>query len=159
MTEPDDPRKNQLLACLPEADWQRWKPLFELVHLPVGKVLHEAGEEMPFVCFLTSGVVSLLYVLENGSSAEMAVVGCEGVVGISVLMGGNTTANRAVVQRAGMGYRLSARTIMRDFDTEGPVMRLMLRYIQALLTQMYQTAVRDRQRSLDQQLCHWLLLS
>jgi hypothetical protein len=89
----------------------------------------------------------------------MAVVGCEGVVGISVLMGGNTTANRAVVQSAGMGYRLSARTIMRDFDTEGPVMHLMLRYIQALLTQMYQTAVRDRQRSLDQQLCHWLLLS
>ncbi|QHE76139.1 Crp/Fnr family transcriptional regulator [Hydrogenophaga sp. PBL-H3] len=159
MTQHDDPRKNQLLACLPHAEWQHWKPMLELVHLPLGKVLYESGEQMTFVCFPTSGIVSLLYVLQNGSSAEIAVVGNEGVVGVSILMGGNTTPSRAVVQSAGMGYRLSADTIKRDFDTAGPVMHLMLRYTQALLTQMCQTAVCNRHHSLDQQLCRWLLLS
>lgn len=159
MTEPNNPRKNQLLACLPEAEWQRWKPLLEPVNLPLGKVLYESGEEMTFVCFPTSGIISLLYVLENGSSAEIAVVGNEGVVGVSIFMGGNTTPSRAVVQSAGMGYRLRADAIKREFNIAGPVMHLMLRYTQALLTQMCQTAVCNRHHTLDQQLCRWLLLS
>lgn len=159
MNEPDDPRKNQLLACLPDAEWQRWKPLLELVHLPLGKVLYDSGEEITSVCFPTSGIVSILYVLKNGSSAEIAVVGNEGAVGVSILMGVNTTPNRAVVQSAGMGYRLRADAIKRDFNAAGPVMHLMLRYTQALLTQTCQTAVCNRHHFLDQQLCRWLLVS
>lgn len=159
MTEADHPRMNQLLASLPDAEWHRWEPLLELVHLPLGKVLYESGEQMNFVCFPTSGIVSLLYVMENGSSAEIAVVGSEGVVGISIFMGGGTTPSRAVVQSAGMGYRLRAGTITRDFDRAGPVMHLMLRYTQALLTQTCQTAVCNRHHTLDKQLCRWLLLS
>lgn len=159
MTEPDDPRKNQLLACLPDAEWQRWKPLLELVHLPLGKVLYESGEQMTSVCFPTSGIVSLLYVLENGSSAEIAVVGNEGVVGTSIFMGVNTTSNRAVVQSAGMGYRLPADIINAEFERSNAVLHLMLRYTQALLAQTCQTAVCNRHHSLDQQLCRWLLLS
>lgn len=159
MTEPDDPRKNQLLACLPDAEWQRWKSLLELVHLPLGKVLYESDEQMTSVCFPTSGIVSLLYVLENGSSAEIAVVGNEGVVGTSIFMGVNTTSSQAVVQSAGMGYRLPADIINAEFERSNAVLHLMLRYTQALLTQTCQTAVCNRHHSLDQQLCRWLLLS
>lgn len=159
LTEPEDPRKNQLLSCLPDEEWERWKPQLELVDLPLGKVLYESGEQLAFVYFPTSGIVSLLYVLESGSSVEIAVVGSEGVVGISIFMGGGSTPSRAVVQSAGMAYRLRADTIKDEFNHSGPVMHLMLRYTQALITQMTQTAVCNRHHTLDQQLCRWLLLS
>jgi CRP-like cAMP-binding protein len=154
-----EPRKNQLLAALPEAVWQRWQPMLEAVSLPLGKVLYESGRELSHVYFPTTSIVSLLYVMENGSSAEIAVVGNEGVVGISLFMGGNTTPSRAVVQSAGEGWRLSAHAIKDEFNRAGPVLHLLLRYTQALITQMAQTAVCNRHHSLDQQLCRWLLLS
>jgi CRP-like cAMP-binding protein len=154
-----DPRQNLLLAALPEAEWARWQPQLELVDLPLGKVLHESGVPMTSVYFPTNAIISMLYVLENGSSAEIAVVGFEGVVGISIFMGGGSTPSRAVVQSAGKGYRLRAEAMKGEFDRSGPVMHLMLRYIQALITQMSQTAVCNRHHSLDQQLCRWLLLS
>jgi CRP-like cAMP-binding protein len=159
LTQPDSPLQNQLLASLPEAEWERWKPQLELVDLPLGKVLYESGGVMTHVYFPTSAIVSLLYVLENGASAEIAVVGHEGVVGIALFMGGGSTPSRAVVQSAGMGYRLRAEAIRGEFERAGPVMHLMLRYTQALITQMSQTAVCNRHHSLDQQLCRWLLLS
>jgi CRP-like cAMP-binding protein len=159
LTLSDNPRQNQLLASLPDAEWLRWLPQLELVDLPLGKVLYESGAPLQFVYFPTNAIVSLLYVLENGSSAEIAVVGFEGVVGISIFMGGGSTPSRAVVQSAGMGYRLRAENIKGEFERSGPVMHLMLRYTQALITQMSQTAVCNRHHSLDQQLCRWLLLS
>ena len=159
MNEPDNPRQNHLLSCLPDAEWQRWSPQLELVDLPLGKVLYESGAPLTFVHFPTSAIVSLLYVLENGSSAEIAVVGFEGVVGISIFMGGGTTPNRSVVQSAGKGYRLRAAAIKSEFESSTAVLHLMLRYTQALITQMSQTAVCNRYHSLDQQLCRWLLLS
>ncbi len=158
-TERDNPRQNQLLACLPEAEWERWVPHLELIDLPLGKVLHESGAPATHVYFPTNAIVSLLYMLENGSSAEIAVVGNEGVVGISIFMGGGSTPSRAVVQSAGMGYRLRADAVKAEFEHSSPVMHLMLRYTQALITQMSQTAVCNRHHSLDQQLCRWLLLS
>ncbi len=159
MTRPDKPRQNLLLASLPDAEWERWKPQLELVDLPLGKVLYESREQMKFVYFPTSGIVSLLYVLNSGASAEIAVVGSEGVVGISLFMGGGSTPSRAVVQSAGMGYRLPAAAVQAEFERSGPVMHLLLRYTQALITQMSQTAVCNRHHTLDQQLCRWLLLS
>ncbi|MDZ4101529.1 MAG: Crp/Fnr family transcriptional regulator [Hydrogenophaga sp.] len=134
-------------------------PHIELIDLPLGKVLHESGAPATHVYFPTNAIVSLLYILENGSSAEIAVVGNEGVVGISIFMGGGSTPSRAVVQSAGMGYRLRAEVIKRAFERSDPVKHLMLRYTQALITQMSQTAVCNRHHSLDQQLCRWLLLS
>ncbi len=159
MIESDNPRRNNLLASLPDTEWQRWQPQLELVDLPLGKVLSEPGSQPSHVYFPTNAIVSLLYVLENGASAEIAVVGREGVVGVSLFMGGGSTSSRAVVQSAGMGYRLSASAIQREFEHSSPVMHLMLRYTQALITQMSQTAVCNRHHSLDQQLCRWLLLS
>ncbi|MDP2251171.1 MAG: Crp/Fnr family transcriptional regulator [Hydrogenophaga sp.] len=159
MTPPDTPRQNQLLASLPDAEWQRWKPHLEMVELPLGKVLYESGEQMKSVYFPTSGIVSLLYVLNSGASAEIAVVGSEGLVGISLFMGGGSTPSRAVVQSSGMGYRLPAEVVQAEFERSGPVMHLLLRYTQALITQMSQTAVCNRHHTLDQQLCRWLLLS
>lgn len=159
MIESDNPRRNHLLASLPDTEWQRWLPQLERVDLPLGKVLSESGSQPPYVYFPTNAIVSLLYVLENGASAEIAVVGREGVVGVSLFMGGGSTSSRAVVQSAGMGYRLSASAIQREFEHSSPVMHLMLRYTQALITQMSQTAVCNRHHSLDQQLCRWLLLS
>ncbi len=159
MTRPDKPRRNLLLASLPDAEWERWGPQLELVDLPLGKVLYESGERMKFVYFPTSGIVSLLYVLNSGASAEIAVVGNEGLVGVSLFMGGGSTPSRAVVQSAGMGYRLAAETVQAEFEQSGPVMHLLLRYTQALITQMSQTAVCNRHHTLDQQLCRWLLLS
>ncbi|WP_439606412.1 Crp/Fnr family transcriptional regulator [Hydrogenophaga sp.] len=156
---PDNPLQNQLLASLPDAEWQRWLPQLELVDLPLGKVLYESGGQMSYVYFPTNAIVSLLYVLENGASAEIAVVGCEGVVGISIFMGGGSTPSRALVQSAGKGFRLRSDAIKAEFEHSGPVMHLMLRYTQALITQMTQTAVCNRHHSLDQQLCRWLLLS
>jgi CRP-like cAMP-binding protein len=154
-----EPRKNQLLAALPDAVLQRWQPLLEPVELPLGKVLYESGRELSHVYFPTTAIISLLYVMENGSSAEIAVVGNEGVVGISLFMGGDTTPSRAVVQSAGQGWRLAAHAIKDEFNRAGPVLHLLLRYTQALITQMAQTAVCNRHHSLDQQLCRWLLLS
>ncbi|MEO7271797.1 MAG: Crp/Fnr family transcriptional regulator [Vicinamibacterales bacterium] len=152
-------RQNRLLAALPEAEWARWLPQLEAVELPLGLVLYEAGGPLSHVYFPTTAIVSLLYVLENGSSAEIAVVGSEGVVGISLFMGGASTPSRAVVQSAGAGCRLAATPMMVEFNRAGPVLHLLLRYTQALITQMAQTAVCNRHHSLDQQLCRWLLLS
>ena len=154
-----DLKQNHLLAVLPEPDLERWTTLLELVDLPLGKVLYESGTAQRHVYFPTTSIVSLLYVLENGASAEIAVVGNEGVVGIALFMGGGTTPSRAVVQSAGAGFRMNAQTIKEEFDRSGPVMHLLLRYTQALITQMAQTAVCNRHHSLDQQLCRWLLLS
>jgi CRP-like cAMP-binding protein len=152
-------RGNQLLDALPEAEWLRWQPQLELVDLPLGMVLYESGTTMGHVYFPTSAIVSLLYVLENGASAEIAVVGHEGVVGISIFMGGGSTPSRAVVQSAGKGLRLRSGAMRDEFGRSSPVMHLLLRYTQALITQMTQTAVCNRHHSLDQQLCRWLLLS
>lgn len=159
MNSEPEMRTNQLLAALPDAEWQRWKPLLELVHMPLGQVLYESGRTMSHVYFPTTAIVSLLYVLENGSSAEIAVVGKEGIVGISLFMGGDSTPSRAVVQSAGKGFRLNAQTMKTEFNRAGPTLHLLLRYTQALITQMTQTAVCNRHHSLDQQLCRWLLLS
>ncbi|WP_395057536.1 Crp/Fnr family transcriptional regulator [Polaromonas sp.] len=153
-----DPRKNQLLAALPDAEWQRWLPQLEWVDMPLGQVLYESGSTLSHVYFPTTSIVSLLYVLENGSSAEIAVVGNEGLVGISLFMGGESTPSRAVVQSAGKGLRLSAQVIKDEFK-HASVLHLLLRYTQALITQMSQTAVCNRHHTLDQQLCRWLLLS
>jgi CRP-like cAMP-binding protein len=153
------PKKNHLLSSLPEAVWERWVPMLEAVELPLGSVLYESGMTLSHVYFPTTAIVSLLYVMEDGASAEIAVVGNEGIVGISLFMGGETTPSRAVVQSAGKGYRLSAAHIKTEFDFAGPVLHLLLRYTQALITQMAQTAVCNRHHSLDQQLCRWLLLS
>jgi len=154
-----DPNANRLLGALPLADLQRWLPQLEAVELPLGHVLYESGRSLSHVYFPTTAIVSLLYVLENGASAEIAVVGNEGVVGIALFMGGETTPSRAVVQSAGQGLRLRADVIKREFERTGPAMHLLLRYTQALITQMAQTAVCNRHHSLDQQLCRWLLLS
>jgi CRP-like cAMP-binding protein len=148
-----------LLANLPEALKTRWQPHLELVELPLGLVLYEASRLMADVYFPITAIVSLLYVLENGASAEIAIVGNEGIVGIALFMGGDTTPSRAVVQSAGLGFRMKSPLLKRDFDLYPPVMHLMLRYTQALITQMAQTAVCNRHHSLDQQLCRWLLLS
>lgn len=159
MTQMIDPKANHLLAALPEAEWQRLQPCLEPVEMPLGQVLYESGRPMGHVYFPTTAIVSLLYVMENGASAEIAVVGCEGVVGITLFLGGGTTPSRGVVQSAGMGVRLNAQRIKDEFNLSGPVMHLLLRYTQALISQMVQTAACNRHHSLDQQLCRWLLLS
>ena len=158
MAASHNPRSNQLLASLPEAEWQRWLPHLEHVEMPLGQVLCESGSTLSHVYFPTTSIVSLLYVMESGASAEIAVVGNEGIVGISLFMGGETTPSRAVVQSAGHGYRLTSLLIKEEFN-HAPVLHLLLRYTQALITQMSQTAVCNRHHSLDQQLCRWLLLS
>ena len=159
MTSTPEPRNNQLLAALPAAEWQRWLPQLEQVEMPLGQVLYESGSTLSHVYFPLTAIVSLLYVMENGASAEIAVVGNEGIVGISLFMGGESTPSRAVVQSAGHGVRLSAHAMKDEFNRAGPVLHLLLRYTQALITQMAQTAVCNRHHSLDQQLCRWLLLS
>jgi len=158
MAKHPDAKENLLLAALPEDEWQRWKPQLELVEMPLGEVLYEPGSLMSHVYFPTTSIVSLLHVMENGASAEIAVVGYEGIVGVSLFLGGDTTSSRGVVQSAGVGFRLSVQFIKGEFS-HSPVLRLMLRYTQALMTQMSQTAVCNRHHSLDQQLCRWLLLS
>jgi len=154
-----DHQLNRLLAALPPPDLRRWLPQMESVEMPLGHVLYESGRTLSHVYFPTTAIVSLLYVMENGASAEIAVVGHEGVVGISLFMGGESTPSRAVVQSAGQGLRLRAGVIKQEFQQAGPAMHLLLRYTQALITQMAQTAVCNRHHSLDQQLCRWLLLS
>lgn len=154
-----DPRQNHLLAALPEAEFERWLPNLMPIEMPLGSVLYESGSSVTHVYFPTTAIVSLLYVMEDGSSAEIAVVGHEGIVGISLFMGGESMPSRTVVQSGGQGFRLKANFLMQEFNRAGPVLHLLLRYTQALITQMAQTAVCNRHHSLDQQLCRWLLLS
>lgn len=153
------PQQNHLLDALPEEDFQRIASMLELVEMPLGQALYESGGHLKHVYFPTTSIVSLLYVLESGASAEIAVVGNEGILGISLFMGGETTPSRAVVQSAGYGYRLSAKQLKDEFNRAGHMMRLLLRYTQALITQMAQTAVCNRHHAVEQQLCRWLLLS
>jgi CRP-like cAMP-binding protein len=154
-----DPKLNHLLAALPDAQLDHWLPQLEPTDMPLGKVLYESGAKMTHVYFPTTSIVSLLEVMENGASAEIAVVGNEGIVGVSLFMGGESTPSRAVVQSAGEGLRLKAGTMLQEFNRVGPVLHVLLRYTQALITQMAQTAACNRHHSLDQQLCRWLLLS
>jgi CRP-like cAMP-binding protein len=154
-----DPKQNHLLAALPTSEFERLAPQLELVPLKLGEVLYESGGQLKHIYFPTDSIVSLLYVMQDGASAEIAVVGNEGILGISLFMGGETTPSRAVVQSEGHGYRLPAQNLKREFNRSGPMMHLLLRYTQALITQMSQTAVCNRHHSVDQQLCRWLLLS
>ena len=159
MDSPGNPRNNHVLAALPDPVWERLSCHFEWVKMPLGQVLYESGATLSHVYFPTTAIVSLLYVLKNGASTEIAVVGNEGIVGISLFMGGGSTTSRAVIQSAGSGFRLKAQVMKDEFQRAGPVMHVLLRYTQALITQMAQTAVCNRHHSLDQQLCRWLLLS
>jgi CRP-like cAMP-binding protein len=159
MSTPHAPRQNHLLAALPAEDYARLQPDLELVPMPLGSSVYESGSHMSHLYFPTTSIVSLLYVMANGESAEIAITGNEGLVGISLFMGGESTPSRAVVQSAGNGYRLKANALKREFDTGGHLQHLALRYTQALATQMAQTAVCNRHHSVDQQLCRWLLLS
>jgi CRP-like cAMP-binding protein len=156
---PPSPRQNHLLAALPAADCERLLPHLQLVPLELGQALCESGRPQGYVYFPTNSIVSLLYVLENGSSAEIAVVGYEGLVGFALFMGGETTLNHAVVQSAGHGYRIKAAVLKKEFENDRPLRQLLLRYTQALITQMAQTAVCNRHHAVEQQLCRWLLLS
>ena len=153
------PKQNHLLAALPAEIFERISPHLELISMPLGEVLYESGGQLQHVYFPTTAIVSLHYLLESGASAEIAGVGNEGVLGISLFMGGNTTPSLATVQTAGCGYRLKGRLIMEEFNRAGPMMRLMLRYTQALMAQISQTAVCNRHHSIEQQLCRWLLLT
>ena len=159
MSSPHTPHQNHLLDALPASDYERIAPHLELTALPLGEVLYESGIKLQYVYFPTTCILSLLYVLEDGASAEIAVVGSEGILGISLFMGGDTTPSRAVVQSAGHAFRLRADLLKDEFGRFGPTMHLLLRYTQALITQMAQTAVCNRHHSIDQQLCRWLLLS
>jgi CRP-like cAMP-binding protein len=153
------PMNNQLLDALSAVELNRMRPRLELVEMPLAEVVYESGRHIDYVYFPTTCIVSLLYVLENGASAEIAVVGHEGVVGISIFMGGETTPSRAVVQSAGSAWRLAGPAMKEEFTRGRAMQHLMLRYTQALITQMAQTAVCNRHHSVDQQLCRWLLLS
>ena len=153
------PNQNHLLAALPAEIFERISPHLELIPMPLGQVIYESGGQLQHVYFPTTAIVSMHYVLENGASTEIAGVGNEGVLGISLFMGGNTTSSLATVQTAGCGYRLKGRLMMEEFNHAGPMMRLMLRYTQALITQISQTAVCNRYHSIEQQLCRWLLLT
>ena len=159
MSSPHNPKQNHLLAALPAEDFARLQTDLELIPMPLGWALYESGGQMRYLYFPTTSIVSLLYVMENGASAEIAITGNCGLVGISLFMGGETTPSRAVVQSAGNGYRLKAAVVKREFALGGILQHLALRYTQALITQMAQTAVCNRHHSLDQQLCRWLLLS
>ena len=157
--DPVSPRQNRLLRALPALEWERLIPQLELVELPLGQVICESGSPSHYVYFPTTSIVSLLYVMEDGASAEIAVVGHEGMVGVALFMGGGTTPSRAVVQSAGHAYRLKGQLLKEEFHRGGALQYLLLRYTQALLTQMAQTAACNRHHSVDQQLCRWLLLS
>ena len=157
--QPAGPKLNHLLAALPAADYERILPELEPIGLPLGMVVYESGGTLGYVYFPTDSIISLLYVMEDGASAEIAVTGFEGLVGIALFMGGETTPSRAVVQSAGSAYRLRAAVLKKEFDIGGALQHLALRYTQALITQMAQTAVCNRHHSVEQQLCRWLLLS
>jgi CRP-like cAMP-binding protein len=153
------PKQNRLLAALPEDDFAVLEPKLQFAHFPLGKSLYESGDSLSHVYFPTSGIVSLLYVTESGDSAELAVIGCEGMVGVSLFMGGETTPNRAVVQAACNAYRLPAKDLKAKFSEGGLFQLLMLKFTQALITQVSQTAVCNLHHTIEQQLCRWLLLS
>jgi len=159
MPVPSNPQQNHLLAALSAAERKRIFPQLQLVEMPLGKVLYESGDVLRHVYFPTDSIVSLLYVLADGASAEISVVGNEGLIGIALFMGGETTPSRAIVQSAGHAYRLDGRLFKEEFHRNGSMQLLLLRYTQALITQMAQTAVCNRHHSVDQQLCRWLLLS
>jgi CRP-like cAMP-binding protein len=159
MLGPHYPQDNQLLAALSHAARERIYPKLRLVEMPLGKILHEPGDDLRHIYFPTDCIVSLLYVLEDGSSAEICVVGNDGMIGVSLFMGGETTTSRAIVQSAGSAYRLKGRRLKQEFERQGETMHILLRYTQALITQMAQTAVCNRHHSVGQQLCRWLLLS
>ena len=154
-----NPNHNHLLATLADAEFERLAPHLELVPLRLGDVLCEPGGKLDYVYFPTTAIISLHYLLENGGSSEIAGVGNEGMLGVSLFMGGGSTPSRAVIQTGGHGYRLPVRMLMEEFDRAGPAMRLLLRYTQALLTHMSQTAVCNRHHTVEQQLCRWLLLT
>jgi CRP-like cAMP-binding protein len=154
-----DPRQNHLLAALPASDFERLGPHLQLVQLELGEVLYESGGPLKHVYFPTNSILSMLYVMLDGASAEIAIVGNEGVLGVALFMGGETTPSRGIVQSAGYCYRMPARVVRQEFDEAGPMMHLLCRYTQALITQMSQTAVCNRHHSIDQQLCRWLLMS
>ena len=159
MPELPRPQHNRLLAALPLESQKRLFNHLELVSLPLGKVMYESGETMRYVYFPTDSIISLLYVMESGASAEISVVGNEGLVGIALFMGGESTPSRAIVQSGGQAYRLPGQRLKDEFNRHGEMLVLMLRYTQSLITQMAQTAVCNRHHSIDQQLCRWLLLS
>ena len=159
MSSPHSPNQNHLLAALPTAEFERLAPHLELVPMLLGDILYEPGGKMHHAYFPTTSIVSLHYVMESGASAETAGVGNEGVVGISLFMGGETTPSSAMVQTAGHAYRLESRLLKQEFDRAGSMQHLLLRYTQALITQMCQTAVCNRHHSVEQQLCRWLLLT
>ena len=163
MTDLDSPRQNHLLDALPAAVYERLFPLLELVQMPLGEVLYESGDKLRYVYFPTTCIVSILYVILNGASAEIAVVGNEGIIGVALFMGGATMPNRAVVLSAGCAYRLRGHLLMQEFDRfggrrNGKLRDLLLCYTHTLITQIAQTAVCNRHHSVDQQLCHWLLM-
>ncbi|MFJ2463098.1 Crp/Fnr family transcriptional regulator [Pseudomonas sp. NPDC087615] len=159
MSELPNPQQNHLLAALPVEIRHRLLPQLELVSFPLGKVLYESGDVLRYVYFPTDSIISLLYVMENGAAADISVVGNEGLIGVALFMGGESTSSRAVVQSAGYAFRLRGQLLKDEFNRHGEMLRLMLRYTQALITQMAQTAVCNRHHSIDQRLCRWLLLS
>lgn len=159
MTAPHSPTQNHLLAALPAVEFGRLSSNLELVPMPLGEALYESGGHLKHVYFPTTSIVSLLYILKDGSSSQIAIVGNEGILGISLFMGGDTTPSRAIVQNAGYGYRLESQLLKQEFNRAGPLLHLLLRYTQALITQMAQIAVCNRHHSIEQQLCRWLLLS
>jgi CRP-like cAMP-binding protein len=154
-----DPKANRLLAALPEAEWLRWLPHLEPADLALGQVIYDSGSPLTHAYFPTTAIVSMLYVMNDGASAEIAVIGWEGMLGISLFMGGGSTPSRAVVQNDGQCFRIRAETLKEEFDRSPAVSHLLLCYTQALISQMTQTAACNRHHSLDQQLCRWLLLS
>jgi len=153
------PQQNHILDALPQPERDRLFPYLKLVPLPLGRALYESGDMLRHVYFPTDAIVSLLYVLKNGASAEIAVVGNDGAIGVALFMGGETTTNRAVVQSAGSAYQMTGARLKKEFERHGELLHILLRYTQALITQMSQTAVCNRHHSVDQQLCRWLLLS
>ena len=159
MPERHEPRENHILDSLPAEERERLFPHLKLVEMPLGMVLYESGEALRHIYFPTDSIVSLLYVMKDGASAEIAIVGNEGAIGVSLFMGGETTPSRAIVQSAGFAYRLTGRRLKQEFERHGQLLHVLLRYTQSLITQMSQTAVCNRHHSIDQQLCRWLLLS
>jgi CRP-like cAMP-binding protein len=153
------PRENHILDALPTVERDRLFPFLTLVPMPLASVLYESGDVLRHIYFPTDCIVSLLYVMKNGASAEIAVVGNEGAIGVALFMGGETTPSRAIVQSAGFAYRLTGERLKEEFNRHGDLLHILLRYTQSLITQMAQTAVCNRHHSVDQQLCRWLLLS
>lgn len=159
MATPHHPHQNRLLAALTTAEFEHLAPHLQLIPMPLGDVLCESGAKLKYAYFPTTAILSLQYIMENGASSEIAGVGNEGILGVSLFMGGATTLSRAIIQTGGYGYRLPTHLLMEEFDRAGFMMRLMLRYTQALITQMAQTAVCNRYHTVEQQLCRWLLLT